>query len=578
MANRFPLIFNSGAGQIQELAASDNLDLTSSNLVNAGILFTSSGSQTAPSISIGNGTTYPPGLYSPGTDQLAVATNGTRRLIILSDGKVGLGAASVLQQGSGVDGGSAAGILELYNGGTGNTTLENTGAFPILFKTNGSERLRITSAGLVGIGDSGPSSKLDVTVPVNIPSTGSPDAGSFITVRGNTTTVGYGPSFALSNVSGAKETSWRISAVTASGNNGDLVFNGYNGGGDLPERMRITAGGLVGIGATSPSAPLNIASTGNGHRVLIDDTTNDNTLGVFSNATDIRHVALNNARGAYKAYAIQSNGITFNATNGSASATIDTSGRLLVGGTSTARDNFFNAASGNAWQFQVEGTDFKNSCASFTSNTTSTGDGPHLILARSRGPAVGSNAIVSSASGGDSLGLISFQGADGSKFVEGARIEAFVDGTPGAADMPGRIVFATTPDSAASPTERMRITAGGLVGIGTTSPSTALQVNGTVTATTFQSTSDINLKENIKTVNNSLNIVSQLRGVTFDWKNTHQASIGVIAQEVEQILPELVSGGENKTVNYNGIIGILVEAIKEQEVRIEKLENKLNAQ
>jgi len=101
--------------------------------------------------------------------------------------------------------------------------------------------------------------------------------------------------------------------------------------------------------------------------------------------------------------------------------------------------------------------------------------------------------------------------------------------------------------------------------------------SGTLSATVFTSLSDINLKENIKTVNNSLNIVSQLRGVTFDWKNTHQASIGVIAQEVEQILPELVSSGEIKTVNYNGIIGILVEAIKEQQVRIEELERKLNA-
>ena len=91
MANRFPLIFNSGAGQIQELAASDNLDLTSSNLVNAGILFTSSGSATAPSLQIGSGTTYNPGLYSPGTDQLAVATNGTGRLFVDADGNINLG-------------------------------------------------------------------------------------------------------------------------------------------------------------------------------------------------------------------------------------------------------------------------------------------------------------------------------------------------------------------------------------------------------------------------------------------------------------------------------------------------------
>jgi hypothetical protein len=128
------------------------------------------------------------------------------------------------------------------------------------FWTDATERLRITSAGLVGIGTSAPSSKLDVTVPVNNPSTGSPSAGSFITARGNTATVGYGPSFFLANNSGAKETFWRISAVTASGNNGDLVFNGYNGGADYPERLRITAGGLVGIGTASPSFLLDVAS------------------------------------------------------------------------------------------------------------------------------------------------------------------------------------------------------------------------------------------------------------------------------------------------------------------------------
>jgi len=141
----------------------------------------------------------------------------------------------------------------------------------------------------------------------------------------------------------------------------------------------------------------------------------------------------------------------------------------------------------------------------------------------------------------------------------------------------GANVFATSP-TLVTPVLGAATATSIVVGSGVTINASGINASGIITATTFQSTSDINLKENIKTVNNSLNIVSQLRGVTFDWKNTHQASIGVIAQEVEQILPELVSGGENKTVNYNGIIGILVEAIKEQEVRIEKLENKLNAQ
>ena len=142
----------------------------------------------------------------------------------------------------------------------------------------------------------------------------------------------------------------------------------------------------------------------------------------------------------------------------------------------------------------------------------------------------------------------------------------------------GALVFATSPTLVTPVLGDATATSIVVDSVVTINASGINATTGIVTATTFQSTSDINLKENIETVNNSLNIVSQLRGVTFDWKNTHQASIGVIAQEVEQILPELVSGGEIKTVNYNGIIGILVEAIKEQQIRIEKLENKLNVQ
>ena len=62
---------------------------------------------------------------------------------------------------------------------------------------------------------------------------------------------------------------------------------------------------------------------------------------------------------------------------------------------------------------------------------------------------------------GDELGTISFQGADGSQFQQAAQIQAEVDGTPGSADMPGRIVFLTTPDGAGTPTEKLRILSGG---------------------------------------------------------------------------------------------------------------------
>ena len=171
MANRFPLIFNSGAGQIQELAASDNLDLTSSNLVNAGILSTSSGSVTAPSLQIGSGTTYNPGLYSPGTDQLAVATNGTERLFVDASGRVGIDTSTfsdareslIVAPASGqtatfsiIKTGSTSANSSLFFGDTdsnnsGGITYEHANdAFA--FRTNGTEKVRITSGGLVGIG------------------------------------------------------------------------------------------------------------------------------------------------------------------------------------------------------------------------------------------------------------------------------------------------------------------------------------------------------------------------------------------------------------------------------------------
>ena len=104
------------------------------------------------------------------------------------------------------------------------------------------------------------------------------------------------------------------------------------------ERMRIDSSGNVGIGVTSPAARLNLASTGNGYRALFDDTTNDNTLGVYSDATNIRHTSLNNARSSYKSYGIQSNGIIFSATNGSESARITSGGYFKASNNGTYLD------------------------------------------------------------------------------------------------------------------------------------------------------------------------------------------------------------------------------------------------
>ena len=112
-----------------------------------------------------------------------------------------------------------------------------------------------------------------------------------------------------------------------------------------------------------------------------------------------------------------------------------------------------------------------------------------------------------------------------------------------------------------------------VVGSAVTLSSSGVQVAGIVTATDFNSTSDISLKDNIQTIVNPLDKIIKLNGVTFNWKENQKPSIGVIAQELQEVLPELVTQGNIKTVNYNGIIGVLIEAVKEQQKQIEELKS-----
>ena len=99
---------------------------------------------------------------------------------------------------------------------------------------------------------------------------------------------------------------------------------------------------------------------------------------------------------------------------------------------------------------------------------------------------------------------------------------------------------------------------------------------GITTGVQFDATSDVTLKENIAVIDEPINKLSELKGVTFDWKAGGH-SVGVIAQDVEKVLPTAVGGSEDrKTVNYNAIIGLLVESVKDQQKQIEELKSLLD--
>jgi polyhydroxyalkanoate synthesis regulator protein len=103
-----------------------------------------------------------------------------------------------------------------------------------------------------------------------------------------------------------------------------------------------------------------------------------------------------------------------------------------------------------------------------------------------------------------------------------------------------------------------------------------LGVNGIVYAKGFQQVSDRQLKENITNITAALEKISKLRGVTFKWKETGKKDIGLIAQEVEEVIPEAVVEKDGlKYINYDTLIPLLIEAIKEQQKEIDELKQQI---
>lgn len=133
--------------------------------------------------------------------------------------------------------------------------------------------------------------------------------------------------------------------------------------------------------------------------------------------------------------------------------------------------------------------------------------------------------------------------------------------------------------------ERLRITADGFVGIGTTTPAARLHVDGEIRATgdvVAYHSSDIRLKNNVTTIEKALDKVCSIRGCEYEWntelQKVHEGkSVGVIAQEVEEVLPTAVVTRDNgyKAVKYESLIPLLVEAIKELKAEVSELKAKL---
>ena len=337
------------------------------------------------------------------------------------------------------------------------------------------ERMRIDVSGNVGIGTTSPAKQLDLAASNTGITTGDPLNTLRFTDTDTTSAAGQPMGrieWYSADSDGAGVKAYIQAQATDGSPDADIIFaTNHVSGGGTAERMRIQYDGSVGIGTSSPGSRLEVLSASSASAIRV-------TAGVASTTTGtatLRLQSYNSGSGVVGSAEISNTApaggqsiLTFSTSPSGNSPTermrLDASGNLLVGTTSAIGTAQVQSASSSVDPF--EGYRFSNNA-----------NGPALSLYKNRGATVGANAIVSS---GDELGTIAFRGYDGAAYRAGAFITGSVDGTPGSSDMPGRLVFSTTADGSATPTERMRIDSAGNVGIGTSSPNTNLEISTTV--------------------------------------------------------------------------------------------------
>ena len=238
--------------------------------------------------------------------------------------------------------------------------------------------------------------------------------------------------------------------------NNNICFDTAGG-----ERVRIASGGNVGVGTVSPTDLFHVYHASDnfvgrfesgdaGGGIVLKDPTHSTTF--ITNDGDF---TINVDNGGD----VTGETIRFQM-SGSEKLRINSSGRLLVSRSGLTASKNVGTKTG-----EIQVAAGGNSAAITLINYSNDASSPYLMLGKSRAGNTTGNTIVQA---DDRLGEIAFCGADGNDIDSfGAAIKAWVDGTPGNNDMPGRLVFYTTGDGGASASERLRITSAGNLAVGT---------------------------------------------------------------------------------------------------------------
>ncbi|MEG0928291.1 tail fiber domain-containing protein [Chryseobacterium sp.] len=526
----------------------------------------------------------------------------------------------------GVAGGSTPPATAWYPGGNSESvekTLGTNNSFDLPIVTNGTEKARLTTAGSLGINTTAPNATLDVTLR---PASGLPEGiiapritgdalraknalylaaqdGTLVYVTtadtapaGKTVNVTSSGYFYYDNAtstwiklgvggsSGPTTPDWALGGNTVATeqtlgtiDNLDLPFITNN-----TEKARLTKAGFLGVGTTTPGHGIHLVSTTASQTAdNITITSGVNPAFVAIQTTPTAGRALGSMQFQGQGVAAMKAGIysTVEASAATSSLEFHTSdteqvridGKGFVGvGTTTPLS-----------KLHIEGTDPADAddndirLSSYKDNT----DVPTLYLTRGRGTSVTSPSNLLA---NDFVGLTRYLGQVGGSLSTLATMGYQYQGNGTTTN--GRFYFSLNGNLRAALDQ-----------------SGELRVYGNVIANDLTLTSDARFKTDIATIKNALPIINSLRGTTYqmnkkafpDRNFAEGKQYGVIAQEVEKLLPELVITSEDgyKSVNYIGMIPVLIEAVKEQqkqittkdskikelEERLQKLENAVNA-
>ena len=543
----------------------------------------------------------------------------------------------------------------LYGSGSGSHfgLLDNDGHWAIQHTTdsntnwriNNSERMRLTTSGL-GLGSVSPASRLQIGSDATVSASNYITFGDRIAAaEGNTPYIGQDTYNGTAN---------DLALGAHSGSGGINFYSGSTGGKFGTRQMRLNAGGDLSIGTDNASAALKldvagqIGATGycdeNGANCLTITNMGADNLGNHTATTNLamannqitalNRVTFNESAGHYVTTNV--NGLVFNGGAGSADFLVYDGAQyaqtMYMGYNGTARLTSYDT--NENLQIDANGTGFVDinddvqiGNAITLSDANSTAGGPDILFDASSVIASEATMHFMMDSNNDSTNAsIYFSKDDQDTGSDVILMEIQEDGNVGIGD--------TTPSAkldvngtirssgnhtinASSPTITLQDTDhySGMIhqnsnlfyvlsgsGINATSWTQNansrwpmyinMQTNGAVfggnvNAISFTQASDVRLKKDISTIA-GLDTIMQLRGVDFTWKESGKKSIGLIAQEVEKVLPEIVTETEitdpetgevvrtEKAVEYANLVAPLIEAVKEQQAHIEKLEGRIN--